>query len=145
MSPKGPRHELVREELTFRFTKSAPLGIFVAAEPQLNLSADTYTVPDILVRPAAIKTPDLRGNGALLLVEIADSSLGYDIETKAPIYASNGIPEYWVINALTLMTTVHLRPHGRAYGATEKFSSTQRLVAALAPQLAVSLSELDLD
>lgn len=110
MSPKGPGHELVREELTFRFTKSAPLGIFVAAEPQLNLSADTYTVPDILVRPAAIKTPDLRGNGALLLVEIADSSLGYDIETKAPIYASNGIPEYWVINALTLMTTVHLRP-----------------------------------
>lgn len=145
MSPKGRRHELIREELTFRFAKLAPPSIFVASEPQLNLSADTYAVPDILVRPAAIKTPDLRGSDALLLVEIADSSLGYDLETKAPLYASHWIPEYWVINALTLMTTVHLRPDGNAYTATEELPPKARLVPLLAPELAVSLSELDLD
>jgi Uma2 family endonuclease len=99
MSPKGRRHEILREELAFRFARSAPPGIFVSSGPQLNLSADTYTVPGILVRPAAIKTPDLRGNNALLLVEISDTSLGCDLETKAPLYASNGIAEYWVINA----------------------------------------------
>jgi hypothetical protein len=33
MSPKGRRHEIVREELTFRFTKLAPPEIFVSAEP----------------------------------------------------------------------------------------------------------------
>jgi Uma2 family endonuclease len=145
MSPKGRRHDLVREELSFRFTKLAPPGVFVAPEPQLNLSADTYTAPDILVRPAAIKTPDLRGRDALLLVEIADSSLGYDLDTKAPLYASHGIPEYWVINALTLMTTVHLRPVGNVYTSAGKFSPAVRLVPSLVPQLAVSLSELDLD
>jgi Uma2 family endonuclease len=145
MSPKGRRHELVREELTFRFTKLAPAGIFVAAEPQLNLSPDTYTVPDILVRPAAIKTPDLGGGDALLLVEIADSSLGYDLESKAPLYASHGIREYWVINALTLMTTVHLRPDGYVYAVTDKLPPSARLIPSLVPELAVSLDELDLD
>jgi Uma2 family endonuclease len=144
MSPKGRRHELVREELTFRSAKLAPPGIFVAAEPQLSLSADTFTVPDILVRPAAIKTPDLRGSDALLLIEIADSSLGYDLETKAPLYASHGIPEYWVINALMLMTTVYLGPSGNVYGTSGKLPPTARLVPSLVPQLAVSLNALDL-
>jgi Uma2 family endonuclease len=144
MSPKGRRYELVREELAFRFTKLAPHGIFVASEPQLNLSADTYTEPDILIRPAAIKTPDLLGSDALLLVEIADSSLDYDLRIKASLYASNGIREYWVINALTLMTTVHLRPDGKVYTAVEEFSPPQPLVPSLAPELAISLNELDL-
>jgi Uma2 family endonuclease len=145
MSPRGRRHELLREELAFRFTKSAPPGTFVASEPQFNLNEDTYTIPDILVRPAAIKTPDLRGADALLLVEIADSSLGYDLETKAPLYASNGIPEYRVVNALTLMTTIHLRPDDGVYTAIKKFPPAARLVPSLTPQLAVSLSDLDLD
>ena len=144
MSPKGRRHELVREELAFRLTKLAPRGIFVASESQFNLSADTYTGPDILVRPAAIKTPDLRGGDALLLVEVADSSLAYDLKTKAPLYASNGIPEYWVINALTLMTTVHLRPHDGVYASVNEFPPTERLVPTLVPALTVSLDELDL-
>ena len=71
MSPKGRRHELVREELTFLFARLAPPGIFVTAEPQFNLSQDTYTVPDLLVRPAGIKTPDLRGSEALLKADSA--------------------------------------------------------------------------
>src|SRR5215831_3008495 len=127
ISPKGRRHEIVREELTFRFTKSAPPGIFVAAEPQFNLSPDTYTVPDILIRPAAIKTPDLRGGDALLVVEVADTSLCYDLKSKVPLYALHGIPEYLVINALTLMTTVHLRPTGKTYDVIEELPPDARL------------------
>jgi Uma2 family endonuclease len=144
MSPKGIRHELVREEFSFRFSQLAPRGIFVAPEPQLRLSDDTLTEPDILVRPTAIKTHHLRGVDALLLVEVADSSLAYDLKTKASLYASNGIPEYWVINALTLMTTVHLRPHGGVYAAADEFPPAERLVPTLVPALAVALNELDL-
>jgi Uma2 family endonuclease len=92
MSPKGRRHEIVREELTFRFIKLAPPEIFVSAEPHFNLGPDTYTVPDILVRPAAIKTPDRRGGDALLVIEVADTSLSYDLKAKVPLYASHRIP-----------------------------------------------------
>jgi Uma2 family endonuclease len=145
MSPKGRRHELIREELTFRFTKLAPPGVFVAAEPQFNLSPDTYTVPDVLVRPAAIKTPDLRAGDALLLVEVADTSLDYDLRTKVSLYASHGVREYWVINAMTLMTTVHRQPSGNSYAFTEELPGDALLVPSLAPALAVSLSALDLD
>src|SRR6266446_642586 len=83
MSPKGRRHEIVREALAFHFSRAAPDGVFVVSEPQFNLAEDTYAVPDILIRPAAIKTPDLRGADALLVVEIADTSLAYDLQAKA--------------------------------------------------------------
>jgi len=35
---------------------------------------------------------------ALLVVEVADSSLLQDRLTKAPLYAAAGIPEYWIVN-----------------------------------------------
>jgi Uma2 family endonuclease len=144
MSPKGIRHELIREQLSFRFSRLAPDDVFVVPEAELRLSDDTLTEPDILVRPAAIKTHLLRGIDVLLLVEVANSSLAYDLKTKAPLYALSEIPEYWVINALTLMTTVHLRPCGGAYAAVDEFPPTERLVPTLVPALAVSLNELDL-
>ena len=93
MSPKGRRHEIIRGELAFRFTRLAPDDVFVIAEPQFNLADDTYLNPDILVHPASLKTPDVRGADALLVIEVADTSLRYDLNTKAPIYATHGVRE----------------------------------------------------
>ena len=102
-------------------------------------------MPDLLVRPAGIKTPDLRGSEALLVVEVADTSLSYDLKTKVPLYAMHGVREYWVINAVTLVTSVHRQPAGNTYTYLQELPPDARLVASLAPALAVSLCELDLD
>jgi hypothetical protein len=86
MSPKGIRHERIRGMLTLRMSRQTTEDIFVVSEPQFNLDDDTYLNPDILVHPAAIMTSDVRGGDALLVVEIADTSLRYDLNIKAPIY-----------------------------------------------------------
>ena len=75
MSPEGRRQQTLRIELLDRFYRQAPLEFIVAAEAQFNLSEETYVVPDILVHPRAIKTYDLRGPDALLVVEVAETSL----------------------------------------------------------------------
>src|SRR5215471_2665696 len=90
MSPQGRRHETLRIELLDRFYRRAPLDLIVAPEAQFNLSDETYAVPDILVHPRAIKTYDLRGGDPLLLVEVAETSLDYDLRTKVPLYATHG-------------------------------------------------------
>ena len=91
---KGHRHELVADELQRYWVRNADALIWICSERQLNLDAETYTTPDLLVRPAAIKIPDVRGETALLVVEVADSSLDYDWKTKAPLYARFGVREY---------------------------------------------------
>jgi Uma2 family endonuclease len=142
MSPKGRRHEIIRGELALRLARSTAEDLFVGSEPQLNLTADTYVVPDILVHPAAIKTPDVRGGDVLLLIEVADTSLRYDLNTKAPLYAVHGVREYWVINAVTLATKLHRQPSGSAYGLVEELRPDAPLAPLLVPSFAVSLSAL---
>jgi Uma2 family endonuclease len=142
MSPKGRRHEIIRLKLGYRFTKLASEDVFVAPEPQFNLSSDTYLVPDLLVHPTAIATPDVRGGDALLVVEVAETSLAYDLKTKAMLYAAHGVPEYWVINAATLVTAVHTQPSGSAYASAPEIGPDTLLVPTRVPSLAISLDML---
>jgi Uma2 family endonuclease len=144
MSPKGARHEILRIELAFHMTQRAGADLRVAAETQFNLTDDMYVSPDILVYPAAIKAPNVRGPTALLVVEIADSSLQFDLLTKAPLYASHGVREYWVIDANTLFTAVHRQPSGSEYARNDRLAQDDRLTPELAPGLAVALRDLDL-
>src|SRR5262245_44432874 len=144
MCPKGRRHEILSGELAFYMTQRASADLRVKAEAQLNLTDDAYLLPDILVYPAAIKVPDVRGPTALLVIEIADSSLRFDMLTKAPIYASHGVREYWVIAANTLETLVHRKPSGSEYAEKDRLTVNDRLIPELVPSLAVTLRDLDL-
>jgi Uma2 family endonuclease len=145
MSPTGRRHDIIRIELTYRLARLAPENILVASEPQFNLGPDTYVVPDLLVCPRAIAAYDLRGADALLVVEVAESSLACDIRTKVPLYASHGVPEYWVINAKTLMTTMHREPKGSSYSYVRELSPDTQLAPLLVPSLAIALNAIALD
>jgi Uma2 family endonuclease len=145
MSPKGRRHEAIREALAFRFPRAAPEGVFAASESQFNLAEDSLVVPDILVRPAGIKTPDLRGKDALLVVEVAETSLAYDRGMKARLYAFHGVREYWVINAATLVTAGHTRPSATGYGDIKEIGPDSLLSPTLVPALTIAIGTIDLD
>ena len=145
MSPKGLRHERLRTLLTDMWSRLAPMDVVVTGEPQFNIDVDTYINPDILIHPRSIFVDKVRGPEALLVVEVAETSLNYDFKTKLPIYASHGVPEYWVINAATRQTTIHLKPVGQAYSVEEEFSSDKILVPSLVPALAIALNTLVLN
>jgi Uma2 family endonuclease len=145
MAPAGRRHEIIRQAIAYRMARLAPDDVMVASMPQFNLCPDTFVKPDILVHSDAIHTYDSQGADALLLVEVAETSLSYDLKTKLPLYASHGVREYWVINAVTRITTLHRQPTGNAYSAIEVLAPSARLIPSLAPELSVSLNELKLD
>jgi len=70
----------------------------------------------------------VRGGDALLVVEVAETSLAYDLKTKATLYAAHGVPEYWVINVATLVTTVHTQPSGNTYASALEIAPDALLV-----------------
>ncbi len=144
MSPKGRQHEVVADELAKFWGPKVTPDIWVSVERQFNLDPYTYTDPDLVVRPANIKSYDLRGDTALLVVESADSSLGKDLGVKARVYASFGVREYWVINAQDKSTRVHRSPKGDAYTEIRDVPATDLLTPLLVPQFAVRLADLDL-
>src|ERR1700691_4120661 len=86
MSPKGSHHEVLKAALQRRWYRAAPDEVDLVPETTFRLSEDTYLEPDIIIYPRASGIPGLRADNALLVVEIADSSLRYDVGRKAALY-----------------------------------------------------------
>jgi Uma2 family endonuclease len=145
MSPKGVRHEAIRNELAFQLARQCPANLRVASESPLTLALDEFVEPDLIVHSQNVRLADVRGDTALLVIEVADSSLAYDLNTKTAIYSACGVREYWVINARTLETKVHRAPGPTGYGDVSEVPPTARLTPRAAPELSVSLGDLDFE
>lgn len=145
MSPIGRRHEVLAEVIEEYFRSKVSPDTRIVNERQFNLTDDTYTKPDIFVRPASIRSYDVRGDTVLLVVEVAASSLSFDLGTKANTYASHGVREYWVVDAATLTTTVHRDPAANGYGSVCEVAPSTMITPAFAPELAIRLSDLQIE
>jgi Uma2 family endonuclease len=144
MLPKGNHHEILKTALTVFWAQRLPPELLFTTETTFRLSPDTYLEPDFVFYPKASGIRGLNADTARLVVEISDSSLGYDLGRKAALYASFGITELWVIDAVKLDTRIHREPSATGYRSLTDLPPTQRLVPVADPALAVTLSELEL-
>jgi Uma2 family endonuclease len=144
MSPKGNQHEIVRAALNVYWARRLPADLMLVPETTFRLTPDTYLEPDFVFYPKVAGIRGLTAATARLVVEVADSSLGYDLGRKAALYASFGIAELWVIDAVRLATRVHRDPAPDGYRAVADFTAADRLEPQAAPELAVTLRDLDL-
>jgi Uma2 family endonuclease len=146
MSPKGLAHEVLKTALADRWYRLPDGEAELIIATTFRLSEDTYLEPDVVVFPRASGIRGLRANNALLVVEIADSSLVYDMGRKAALYASFGIRELWVIDAVRLTTRVFREPAADGYRDARDFSASDRLVPLVAPEaFALRLDELEIE
>jgi Uma2 family endonuclease len=145
MSPKGNQHEVVKSALIDLWIRSRPDDCRVTQETTFRLSEDTYLEPDVVIYLRTTGLRALTGTNVLLVVEIADSSLRYDTGRKAALYASFGIRELWVIDAVRLTTRVFREPAADGYRNASDFGPADRITPLIAPEaFALRLDELEL-
>jgi Uma2 family endonuclease len=144
MSPKGNHHEILKTALTIYWARRLPEDLQFTTETTFRLSPDTYLEPDFTFYPKASGWEGLNATTAKLVVEVADTSLGYDLGRKANLYAAFGIVELWVIDAVRLTTRIHRDPSPSGYQSAVDYAADQRLVPECAPALAVVVADLDL-
>jgi Uma2 family endonuclease len=145
MSPKGLEHEVLKAALADRWYRLPECKVDLAIATTFRLGEDTYLEPDVVVYPRASGIRGLSANNVLLVVEIADSSLRYDTGRKAALYASFGIRELWVIDAVRLTTQIFHEPAADGYRNAQDFGPSDRLIPLIAPEaFALRLDELEL-
>ena len=144
MQSKGARHEAAKIALNRFFQRKAPDTLEVAQATTLRLDTDTFVEPDFCVFARGLDLKALHGSAVLLAVEIADSSLAYDLGRKIGIYAAYGVPEVWVVNANTLVTRIHRDLGAQGYALKRNIPHRQLITPALATELAVRLADLHL-
>jgi len=144
MSPKGNQHEVVKSALIDLWIRSRPDDCRVTQETTFRLSEDTYLEPDVVIYLRTTGLRALTGTNVLLVVEIADSSLRYETGRKAALYASFGIRELWVIDAVRLTTRVFREPAADGYRNASDFGPADRITPLIAPEaFALRLDELE--
>lgn len=145
MHAKGGRHEWVRGEIHNCLGQLLSPDFRCYSEPGWRPGGDLYLEPEMIVCRAGFRPSTVPPADVLLLVEVADSSLAYDRGLKAKIYARLGVAEYWVVNARTLETHVHLAPSAEGYGRQQTLGPTSMLRPTRLPHIEISLGSLGLD
>lgn len=73
--------------------------------------ADSEPEPDVVLkRHHAEFYGKPKPDDILLLIEVSDSSLDLDREVKGPIYAENGIADFWIVNLIENCLEVRRQP-----------------------------------
>ena len=79
---------------------------------------------------------------ALLLIEVAESSLRKDRVVKAEIYAENRAPEYWIVDLVSWSVLVHTEPRRGAYQSIVELRARQVLRPLRLPGVELTVREL---
>ena len=123
MAPQGEEHAWVVQTMTNLLVEA--FGKWAAVRPALPLNASEDSMPE----PDFALVPKTTGPGphparALLLIEVAKTSLRLDRTVKAPLYAEGGSPEYWIVDVAAAQVEVFRTPVNGAW--TEQFTLTAR-------------------
>ena len=144
MSAKGSRHEGIKASITFNWGQVCPDGYMFVQETGLRLDEHTYLEPDFIVYARTKPLAQVKGPDLLLVVEVADSSLDYDLRRKPLVYAGFGVRELWVIDAARRIVHRHRGPDAEGYATVDELPASERLVPAFAPDaFALALDELE--
>jgi Uma2 family endonuclease len=146
MPPIGNSHAGCVNRLVrlFSVLTAADRAVLSPQNP-VNLTDISVPQPDItLLRPRE----DFYGDGhptpedVLLLVEVADSSIGFDRHTKIPLYARCGILEAWLVDINKKVLEVHRNPTPTGYRKTQRFRPGDRVAPLAFPDFEIAVESI---
>lgn len=141
MNPIGTGHVWTVTRLHRIFARRD--DVFAIDQSPILLGIRSQPQPDLVIVPADI-SQDRKPAAAdtLLVVEVADTSLAYDRQTKGPLYARAGVPEYWLIDLNGERIEQYREPSPAGYRAMHLFLRGEHLSPAFAPALRISVDEV---
>jgi Uma2 family endonuclease len=125
-------------------------GFTVTDQLPVRLSAYSEPAPDV-----AVIEGDIEQYGedepwrVVLVIEISDTCLRFDRTTKARLYASAGVPEYWIVDLINRRVEVRTEPAQHAgdggqagYARTRIFLADQEISPQCATGARIKFSDL---
>jgi Uma2 family endonuclease len=127
MSPKGTAHVICCQKLlrSLRFNLASEYDFQCQDPIQIG---DSEPEPDlVIVRANLDRIPT--AEDTLIVIEISDSTLKYDRETKGKVYAKATIAEYWIFNLIDNILEIYLEPEfeSERYKTKLEYKSSDRI------------------
>jgi Uma2 family endonuclease len=145
MSPIGSAHSGTNIRLHKRLEQVVGERAIVSSQNPIVLGDFSEPQPDIaLLRPrddfytSSHPTPA----DVLLVIEIAESSLRYDLEVKFPLYAGHGIPAVWLVDLQNGRLLIFSEPEETGYRKRDVANIDRPIALPALAGLTVDLSDL---
>lgn len=141
----GPGHAQAVRKASKSFERRFGDQAEVSPQCPIRLPEDGEPQPELaLLRPPAERyaTGHPLPEDVLLLVEVSDTSLKHDRETKVPLYAEAGIRETWLVNLPAERIEVYRDPAPDGYRSITIVTRKGTLRPLAFPDITIPCAEL---
>lgn len=149
MPMSDPIHDLGVLLADYLFKALFAVGYVVRVQLPLPLDINTDPEPDLAVLVGDVRTHTRSPQNAVLVLEVANSSLDDDLGYMAELYAAAGVPDYWVTDMQGGRVFVHRQPipdpstkYGHRYAQVTILTRGQSLAPLALPGRPVAAEEL---
>ncbi len=143
MAPIGDRHEFGTDWLNMLLAPLLVGRAMVRVQGSIRLHNRSAPEPDVAVLRVR-SFDDIRPyypDDIFFVIEVADSSLAYDIGAKLARYAAASIPEVWVANLRVREVTVYVDPSGSEYTTSRTCRAGDTISPRAFPDVALAVDE----
>lgn len=142
VTQNGP-HVTTINRLTMRLAQASGEDFVVSVQNALVLGVRSMPEPDLVVHRAwdhdRLALPTV--GEAVLVIEVADSSVGSDRRRKIPLYARHRCPELWFIDLVQRVLERHTEPRADGFASVERHDDGE-IAPHLAPELRIDVAAL---
>lgn len=118
-------------------------GFDIRIQMPLALGFDSEPEPDLAVVPGAARDYLLsHPKSAVLVMEVAESSLLHDRKRKSRLYARAEIPEYWMMNLVEWCLEVYRDPEDGIYRSHTILREGDSISPIARPDVTIAVSDL---
>ncbi len=123
---------------------------FVSTQCPIQVSALSAPEPDVAVIAGRFEDyKEQLPQTAVLVVEISDTSLGYDRIEKASLYARADVPDYWIVNLKDRRLEIRRQPiedatasFGYSYANTQILTENDLVSPLAMPDEQIAVADL---
>ncbi len=143
MAPIGNRHRNSVDWLGLLMQEAIGRRAMERVQGSIQLDDATMPEPDIAVirRRSINDNAPVLPSDVYLVVEVADSSLEFDLGEKLARYAAAGIPEVWVANLRAGELVVNTDPEGTAYANVRIISLGGQVSPQAFPDITLAVAD----
>jgi Uma2 family endonuclease len=147
MTPQNRPHAIAVRLAQQALERCFPVDRFdVQSQLPLALAGDSLPEPDVAVVTGSPRDYVDHPTTALIVVEVADSTLRLDRQRKGPLYAGSGIGEYWIVNLVDRIVEVYREPlqtsEGWTYRLIQRLGPGDRLSPLAAAPCSIGVDDL---
>ena len=145
MAAIGPLHVTIVNRLMATLIKLLESSAVLQVQNPVQLDSYNQPQPDLSIiraRGDYYRTALPTSGDTLLAIEVADSSLAYDVREKAPRYAKSMIPEVWVVDLQADVVRVFTQPGPDGYATERVMARGETIASAGVEGLRVEVDEI---